>query len=258
MGAWGAGIFDDDTACEVRDEFIELISNGHSAESATSALVGRWGVPDFDPDERTVFWLALAATQFRYGRLTEVARERAVEIIESGEDVAHFFNLPKLREKRSKALESLKSQLLGPARRPRNVKPIKKHQTTWEIGDIWSFQLPSGRLALLRVTGHHIDKGGRFAWVEVLEGEYMAIPNELRMAMTPGRRDLNGRVFRLFITPKYETAQGLKKTGYGRTKISAAARQVRELRLPRLAGQYSYIASVNSIDVVLYEHLGLN
>jgi hypothetical protein len=32
MGVWGTGIFDDDTTCDVRDEFIELLEEGLSVK----------------------------------------------------------------------------------------------------------------------------------------------------------------------------------------------------------------------------------
>ena len=29
MGAWGTGLFDDDTTCDVKDQFIEYIEEGN-------------------------------------------------------------------------------------------------------------------------------------------------------------------------------------------------------------------------------------
>ena len=38
MGAWGTGLFDDDTTCDVKDQFIEYIE-GNSAEEATKFIL---------------------------------------------------------------------------------------------------------------------------------------------------------------------------------------------------------------------------
>ena len=39
MGAWGTGIFQDDTACDIRDEYRDLIGNGASGTDATRQIL---------------------------------------------------------------------------------------------------------------------------------------------------------------------------------------------------------------------------
>ncbi len=81
MGAWGIGLFSDDLACDVRDEFTALIGEGLSAGEATAALVENYRTAIGDPDEGPVFWLALALTQWKIGRLQDEVRDRALSII---------------------------------------------------------------------------------------------------------------------------------------------------------------------------------
>jgi len=38
MGAWGKGIFNDDTTCDVRDDFIVYLEEGKTVEKATQNL----------------------------------------------------------------------------------------------------------------------------------------------------------------------------------------------------------------------------
>ncbi|MDC7259446.1 MULTISPECIES: hypothetical protein [unclassified Shinella] len=83
-------MFQDDTACEVRDAFVDLIADGFSDEEATAELVRQWGTPGFDPDEYSIFWIALAATQFSNGRLVADVRQRAIDIIDAGEEPQRF------------------------------------------------------------------------------------------------------------------------------------------------------------------------
>ena len=72
MDAWGTALFSDDTARDVRESYMELVGDGLTGEEATKALIGEWSASLNDPDESPVFWLALAATQWRCGRLRGV------------------------------------------------------------------------------------------------------------------------------------------------------------------------------------------
>jgi hypothetical protein len=121
-----------------------------------------------DPDEAPVFWLALAATGWRLGRLDEDVRQKALSIIESGQDLVRWEN-PGDRRKRVQVLAKLKLQLESP---PLPCKPIPrtiKSATDWATGEIIGFRLLSGRWILMRVIGHHNDRGGRSAVCELLD-----------------------------------------------------------------------------------------
>ncbi len=69
LTAWalGTAVFSDDTACDVRDGYVDLLSDGLSGPEATKKLLREWSASLKDPDEAPVFWLALAATQWKYG-----------------------------------------------------------------------------------------------------------------------------------------------------------------------------------------------
>ncbi len=176
MGAWGPAIFSDDTACDVRDDYRELIGQGISSTEATRQLVDEYH-PDDDPDD-TGFWLGLAATQWRLGRLEEGVKERALRIIGDGTDLRRWEEEASRRDmgRRRAALEKLREQLLSPQPPPRRVRAPYKQETELEVGDVWSYRLLSGRYSLLRVVGHHEDRQGRAPVVEVLDWEGTEIP----------------------------------------------------------------------------------
>ncbi len=69
MGTWGTGLFSDDIACDVRESYEGFVGDGHAGPEATDALLSEYGAQVEDPDAGPTFWLALAATQWRCGRL---------------------------------------------------------------------------------------------------------------------------------------------------------------------------------------------
>jgi len=90
MGTWGTAIFSDDTASDVRDEFRDLIGEGLSTEQATDKLLRQYAPSLDDPDDGPPFWLGLAVTQWKSGRLLERVKEKALEIIDSGADLKRW------------------------------------------------------------------------------------------------------------------------------------------------------------------------
>jgi len=76
MGTWGTAIFSDDTASDVRDEFRDLIGEGLSTEQATDKLLREYAPSLDDPDDGPPFWLGLAVTQWKCGRLLERVKEK--------------------------------------------------------------------------------------------------------------------------------------------------------------------------------------
>lgn len=258
MGAWGAGLFDDDTAIEIRDAFRDLIAEGATPEAATATLERKWGTPQFDPDEEPVFWLALAATQVSTGRLLSNVRDRAIQVIDSGRDVERFFDEPQLRSKRAAQLETLRGQLLGPQKKPTRIKLVERHENSWPVGAILTYRLASGRLSLWRVVDHHIDDGGRHAVVEILSGTYAQVPSELAIALTPALRELKQqRHFRMILLPHHEQSDALRLTDRGGSLIAAAARLLRRDR-SALAGDYlTIVPMARGIPDQLSDILGL-
>lgn len=80
MGTWGAGIFSNDTSADVRDEYRELVSEGRDGREATRALIEEYEDDVADPGVAPDVWLALAATQWKVGRLEEEVKARALEL----------------------------------------------------------------------------------------------------------------------------------------------------------------------------------
>ena len=119
----GNGDISDDTACDIRDEYSALLISGISDEEAEEALLkgyeslnGTWDEP--------VVWLALAFCEWKKGRLSERVKKRAIEIIDSGEDLQHWNESSSAKEcrQREKELQKLKARLESPMPERRPVR----------------------------------------------------------------------------------------------------------------------------------------
>ncbi len=120
MGAWGTGLFDDDVPNDVRAAFLDLLADASSPALATQSLLATWSGTIADPDDGTLFWLALAATQWEHGCLQPDVRSRALSVIDDGADLDRWDSRDK--EQRRAVLNTLRNQLTSPQPRPRQPK----------------------------------------------------------------------------------------------------------------------------------------
>src|SRR5580765_3908092 len=132
MGTWGTGIFDDDTAADLREDFKDALAKGMTAEAATKKLVATYG-PQGDEQVAPVFWLALAVTQWALGCLIDSVKEEALRAITGGSDLARWES-PKDQKKRNAVLEKVAKQLASP--QPKAKKPRQRYQQVcdWQRG----------------------------------------------------------------------------------------------------------------------------
>src|SRR6476659_2785786 len=90
MGAWGTGIFANDTAADVRAEFRDKIGDGMSPTAARKALLQDLKPALADSDDGPIIWLTLAATQLECHCLEELVRTKALAIIDAGGDIERW------------------------------------------------------------------------------------------------------------------------------------------------------------------------
>lgn len=124
MGAYSTGIFDDDVAADVREQFLDLLRQGTAPTAATRSLIEARQDAIDDADDGPVVWLALAATQWEYGCLQARVRDRALKVLATGVDLSRWSG-PSAQRRRD-VLDKLKDKLLSPQpkfRRPRRMAP---------------------------------------------------------------------------------------------------------------------------------------
>lgn len=176
MGTWGTALYSDDLAADLRGDFRDLIGEGLSPTAVINRLKKEYKSSLSDPDEAPVFWLAVADTGWRLGRLDEEVRQNALRVIGSDQDLARWETSPD-RAKRQRVLAKLHAQLLSPPPPPKHIARPVKSASAWQLGEIIGFQLLSGRWVLLRVIGHNEDKGGRSAVCELLDWTAESLPS---------------------------------------------------------------------------------
>jgi hypothetical protein len=148
MGSWGTGLYDGDTACDARDGWLEKLRLGTPADVATTELITEWGGARDEP----LFWLALADTQWKWGRLAPEVRERAEGVIAAGGDLQLWSASPAAgRSARAKVFERLAAQLRKPPPAPRAIR-VRSDAKAWQRGQLWAYRTLDGRYAVLRVA----------------------------------------------------------------------------------------------------------
>jgi hypothetical protein len=180
MGAWGTALFSDDTARDVRDSYVDHVGDGLIGPEATKALLHEWSASLNDPDESPVFWLALAVTQWRCGRLEGHVLQQALNVIDSGSDLARWETGSQDFKKRKAVLEKLRAQLTSPQPPQRHIPKRFRDSNQWRVGDLVAYRMQSGRFVILRTIGHHNDKGGTGPICELLDWSGEEIPKSFK------------------------------------------------------------------------------
>ena len=188
MGVWGTAIFSDDTARDVREDYQDFLGDGLSGPEATSRLVAKWSSSLKDPDEAPVFWLALAATQWKCGRLEPNVLRQALNVIDNGSDLDRWDAGSRDYKKRQAVLNALHEQLKSPQPRERKFRKRFRDWNEWLVGDLVAYRLLSGRLVILRVIGHHSDKGGTAPICELLDWVGDRVPDQSELRKLPPRK----------------------------------------------------------------------
>ena len=168
MGTWGTAIFSDDLACDLRDEWRDRIGEGLSPREATDRLVADYSGTWADSDEAPVFWIALAVSQWKTGRLLDDVRERALEVIESGADLARWEEAAS-RRARERVLAKTRDQLESPQPAAKAIRRRAKSSTPYVEGDMLAYRHGDGRWFVLWISGETTDRSGTHSNAELLD-----------------------------------------------------------------------------------------
>lgn len=144
MGTWGTSLYANDSASDIRGDYIDKLKRGKTNEEATQELID--GNRDImgDAEEEPLFWFALADTQWNYGRLLPEVREKALYFLsqdkelerwkESGQKQFHAW---------VKTLDTLKRKLGSPQPVVKKVSKYRLYQCKWSLGDVFAYRFSS-------------------------------------------------------------------------------------------------------------------
>src|SRR5438045_7072937 len=113
MGAWGAALFADDDAADLREDYRAYLADAQSDTGATGLAARDYSASLDRPEETTAFWLALSAIQWRMGRLDPRVKAVCLTIIDSGIDLEKWADSP-ARGKRVAVLAKLRAMISSP------------------------------------------------------------------------------------------------------------------------------------------------
>jgi hypothetical protein len=158
VGAWGPGLFSDDVACDVRDQYRELIEDQVADDDAEQQVLDSWSTALDDDDDGPVVWLALAATQSKLGRLSERVKGEALRVMDDGSDLARWEEATRSeRNAREKALAKLRDQLTGPQPAPKKLRKPKQKTSGLALGEVLALPTDHG-VMLVRVAQLQADR----------------------------------------------------------------------------------------------------
>lgn len=142
MGSWGVGLYQNDTAIDVREYYVDQLHRGKNGEQITAEMLEVFSDCLNDKDEAPVFWLALADTQWKLGRLEEHVKQMALSCLDS-DGILEPWEKQKDKQKRQQVLLSVKNSILSPQPPQKVIKQYKLYQCTWKIGDVFAYKLES-------------------------------------------------------------------------------------------------------------------
>ena len=191
MGVLGTGLYDDDTAADVRDQWRDLVGAGVDPVEATSRLIAEFGPELDDPDVAGPFWLALADTEWRAGRLESRVLERAQAVLAAPHELNRWTG--KDRARRAAILDRLRTQLERPQPAPKKLVPTQGQQEPTDLvpGEVLAWKLPTGTCVLLWV----VTLGDYFGTVPVcalLDWRGPTVPDADAIRRLPTRTSANG------------------------------------------------------------------
>jgi hypothetical protein len=263
MGVWGTAIFSDDNASDIRDEYRTLLGDGISGPEATDRLIKQWQPSSGrDPDLAAVFWLALAVSQWKSGRLEERVKREAIQVIDSGAAIRAWKG-SSLEGKRAQVLEATHKLLHHPQPPARKIAKAFRSSCDWEPGELVAYRLLSSLFIVFQVAELHTDKGGTAPVCEIYDWEGPALPSSADLATCPMRPQ----------TPRLETsARPNRPPQYRLMILQASKREFPRARVfplhqklavqhppkPRGMANPTLVSLWRTLDETLKRHYGFN
>lgn len=174
MGTWGISVFSDDTAQDVRDEWIDAFKTYASAKKATAAVRKDMREEFADSDDGPVATLALALTLWKYGCLDATTKRQALQVVDKKRGLDRWRDEgPKLEAARLAEYAKVRTKLCSkqPPSKDGKRKPLKFEDSGLRTGDVFSIPLKSSGVGrgYFRVVGEQTNRESRDPVVQLLK-----------------------------------------------------------------------------------------
>ena len=156
MGSWGVKLYQDDLALDIKERFNDLVRSGKSAEEITMQFIEEYADVLSDAEEETVFWCALADTQWNMGMLMSDVKMHAIKLIDNGMDVLKWSEeSSKLACDRKAVLDELREKLNTPCPNKKTIRQARLYKCEWNIGDVFALRMESDFAAQHGLKGQY-------------------------------------------------------------------------------------------------------
>lgn len=141
MGAWGTGLYSNDSTCDIRGEYVDRLKRGKTNEEITKDLINENRDIIGDVEEEPLFWFALADTQWNYGRLLPEVKEKALYFLSQDAELERWKESgEKKLEAWKKTLNTLKEKLNSPQPKEKKVSKYRLYRCKWNLGDVFAYR----------------------------------------------------------------------------------------------------------------------
>lgn len=137
MGTWGTGLFSDDMAMDIKDDYSKYIQQDKTPADAVKLLLKIYQ-PEGSDDEG-LFWVYLAVVQWNYGHLTSEIKEKALLHLPSLW-TSDLWSKPSEIARRKQVAANVEKKLNSPQPDFKHKKRFRGKRSVWKIGDIYSMQ----------------------------------------------------------------------------------------------------------------------
>lgn len=135
-------LYANDLAVEVKNYYIEQLQMGYDNAEATRLTLEQYSECFNSEDEdMTDYWLVMADTQWKLGRLDESIKKKAIEIIENDEDLIHYTYEEYLYNERKEVLRYLLERLKSPQPESKKIKKLEFYICPWRVNDAYALQM---------------------------------------------------------------------------------------------------------------------
>jgi hypothetical protein len=174
MGAWGAGLFSDDTALDVKADWEELYKRFGEPVKATRELLLLHDAED--PDVGPVVILALAMCQWKYGCLQPNIKARALKTIRTGAGL-HMWEDSQSLPRRKVVYQQIAEAMERPQPPFKRIKALTPPDpVSFTPGQLLAYRCYDGELLLLWVVKHYRYKGQRLPLCSVMDWKGSELP----------------------------------------------------------------------------------